>query len=158
MYGEEDGEWRVYGETDGISDGDSDLSGKGKKTYENNNVTVLERSTICLVLNKTVIRKPDGTEEEIRDSQIVYSKDLNPEGINFIGHWDVTGVSKTFWGWQHKNCKRGPVGVNKHWIKLLVNIMKLYIWTAMYNFVFDVLFFFILLCVEYLDTLLNVLK
>lgn len=86
MYGEEDGERRVYGETDGISDDDSDLSGKGKKTYENNNVTVLERSTICLVLNKTVIRKPDGTEKEIRDSQIVYSKDLNPEGINFIGH------------------------------------------------------------------------
>lgn len=36
MYGEEDGERRVYGETDGISDDDSDLSGRGKKTYENN--------------------------------------------------------------------------------------------------------------------------
>lgn len=56
---------------------------KVKKTDENNNVTVRERSTICLVLNKTVIRRPDGTEEEIRDSQIVYSKDLNPEDINF---------------------------------------------------------------------------
>lgn len=111
---EEDGEQRVYGEPDVIrdspndddcgvisdspSDDDSDLSGESKKTDENNNVTVRERSTICLVLNKTVIRRPDGTEEEIRDSQIVYSKDLNPEDINFrdVASEILREVSKHF--------------------------------------------------------------
>lgn len=65
------------------SDDDSDLSGESHETDENNNVAAAERSTICLVLNKTVKRKPDGTEEEIRDSHAVYSEDLNPEDINF---------------------------------------------------------------------------
>lgn len=87
VHNEEDGDKRVRNETDVISDSPSDdysdVSDESKKTDENNNVTIRERSTICLTLNKTVIRKPDGTEEEIRDSKIVYSKDLNPEDIDF---------------------------------------------------------------------------
>lgn len=69
--------------SDSPSDDDNDFSGESQETDENNNVTIRERSTICLVLNKTMIRKPDGTEKEIRDSHIVYSEDLNPEDINF---------------------------------------------------------------------------
>ncbi|XP_052691973.1 uncharacterized protein LOC128170021 [Crassostrea angulata] len=87
VHNEEDGDKRVRNETDVISDSPSDdysdVSDESKRTDENNNVTIRERSTICVTLNKTVIRKPDGTEEEIRDSKIVYSKDLNPEDIDF---------------------------------------------------------------------------
>lgn len=75
----------MYDETDinGTSDDDGELSIEIQETDKNKNVAAMERSTICLVLNKTVIRKPDGTEEQIRDSHIVYSEYLNPEYINF---------------------------------------------------------------------------
>lgn len=39
--------------------------------------TSVQKSTTWAVLNKTVKRNPDRTEEEIRDSHIVYSEDLN---------------------------------------------------------------------------------
>lgn len=40
------------------------------------------KSTVCLVLNKVQRRFPDRMEEVERDTQVIYSEDLNPENIN----------------------------------------------------------------------------
>ncbi|XP_062586691.1 centrosome-associated zinc finger protein Cp190-like [Saccostrea cucullata] len=50
---------------------------------EHRDTDLTQRSTICLVLHKTVKRNLDGTEEISRDSHIVYSEDLNPDDIDF---------------------------------------------------------------------------
>lgn len=50
---------------------------------DSNCSTNIQKSTLCLVLNKTVKRNPGGTEGESIDSHIVYSEDLNPEDIIF---------------------------------------------------------------------------
>lgn len=87
MYNEEDGDKWVCNEIDVISDSFSDdysdVSDESKKIDENNNVIIWEWLIICLILNKMVICKLDGIEEEIRDFKIVYFKDLNLEDIDF---------------------------------------------------------------------------
>ncbi|XP_062569353.1 centrosome-associated zinc finger protein Cp190-like [Saccostrea cucullata] len=50
---------------------------------EHQDTDLTQRSTICLVLYKTVKRNLDGTEEISRDSHIVYSEDLNPDDVDF---------------------------------------------------------------------------
>ncbi|XP_061169525.1 uncharacterized protein LOC133178874 [Saccostrea echinata] len=54
----------------------------GYQTDVNNNCTVT-KTTICLVMNRSVRRDPCGTEEISRDSQIVYSEDIDPKDIDF---------------------------------------------------------------------------
>lgn len=40
------------------------------------------KSTVFLVLNKVQRRFPDRMKEVERDTQVIYSEDLNPENIN----------------------------------------------------------------------------
>ena len=84
-------ERNVVNETDEIkdtrevivnSDTDSESDSTSDPTDENNNRKVT-KTTICLVMNRTVRRAPCGTEEISRDSQIIYSEDLDPKDIDF---------------------------------------------------------------------------
>lgn len=50
---------------------------------ENNNCTVF-KTTICLIMNRTVRREPSGTEEITRDSQIICSEDVDPKDVDFV--------------------------------------------------------------------------
>ncbi|XP_062603959.1 uncharacterized protein LOC134265760 [Saccostrea cucullata] len=50
---------------------------------DNNNRVSVETSTICLVMKKTIRTNPDGSEEINRESQIIYSENVNPEEVDF---------------------------------------------------------------------------
>ena len=50
---------------------------------DNNNHISVETSTICLVMKKKIRTNPDGTEEINRESQIIYSENVNPEEVDF---------------------------------------------------------------------------
>lgn len=88
---EEDDERRKYEEDgdvirDSRSDEDSDdecLIKPDSDFDENNNCTVF-KTTICLIMNRTVRREPSGTEEITRDSQIIYSEDVDPKDVDFV--------------------------------------------------------------------------
>nr|XP_022300700.1 uncharacterized protein LOC111108908 [Crassostrea virginica] len=80
-------ERNVVNETDEIkdtrevivnSDTDSESDSTSDPTDENNNRKVT-KTTICLVMNRTVRRAPCGTEE----ISIIYSEDLDPKDIDF---------------------------------------------------------------------------
>lgn len=71
---------------DSRSDEDSDdecLIKPDSDFDENNNCTVF-KTTICLIMNRTVRREPSGTEEITRDSQIIYSEDVDPKDVDFV--------------------------------------------------------------------------
>ena len=67
---------------DVIVNSDSESDSTSDPTDENNNRKVT-KTTICLVINRTVSRAPCRTEEISRDSQIIYSEDLDPKDIDF---------------------------------------------------------------------------
>ncbi|XP_062592270.1 uncharacterized protein LOC134253704 [Saccostrea cucullata] len=58
------------------------LSEREESDNEHNNVTQV-KSTICLILNKVTTTFPDGKIEVSRDSQILYSEDIDPENVDF---------------------------------------------------------------------------
>lgn len=66
----------VNSDTDSESDNTSD-------PMDDNNNRKVTKTTICLVMNRTVSRAPCGTEEISRDSQIIYSEDLDPKHVDF---------------------------------------------------------------------------
>ncbi|XP_062598693.1 uncharacterized protein LOC134260127 [Saccostrea cucullata] len=68
----------VCDDTNSDRDNDSIMT----ETDDNNNRAVT-KTTICLAMNRTVRRDPCRTEEITRDSQIVYSEDVNPKDIDF---------------------------------------------------------------------------
>ena len=66
----------VNSDTDSESDNTSD-------PMDDNNNRKVTKTTICLVMNRTVSRAPCGTEEIFRDSQIIYLDDLDPKDVDF---------------------------------------------------------------------------
>lgn len=52
-------------------------------SYENNNCTVF-KTTICLVINRTVRHEPSGREEITRYYRSIYSGDVNPKDLDFV--------------------------------------------------------------------------
>jgi hypothetical protein len=49
---------------------------------ESDNITRINKSTICLILNKSQRFYPNGMEEVERETQVIYSEDIDPDQIN----------------------------------------------------------------------------
>lgn len=66
------------------SDNHEDECPKPESDFDENNNCTLFKTTICLIMNRTVRREPSGTEEIIRDSQIIYSEDVDPKDVDYV--------------------------------------------------------------------------
>ena len=70
----------IMSDCDSVTE-DEDIN-ESSCTDENNNHEV--KTTICLVLNRTITQNQCGAIEMTRDSQILYSKDVIPKDIDFV--------------------------------------------------------------------------
>lgn len=90
---EEDGERRENEEDGGVisdrrddqdSDNHDDKCPKPESDFDENNNCTLFKTTICLIMNLTVRRKPSGKEEITQDSQSIYSEDVHPKNVDLV--------------------------------------------------------------------------